>query len=185
MAPLDDELRSRLLRFVRAILEAHLTGNEPDISDLAVRQLSTLPNAGAFVTLRNGPHLRGCIGTFDASEPLVATLERMAVASLSDPRFASMPVSHRELSELRIELSIVSPMTPIADPQTLSLGIHGIYIRQGHRSGCFLPDVATEQGWTVEEFLAQCCAHKAGLPPNAWRSPETQVSVFTVEKLTE
>lgn len=185
MAPLDDEARVRLLRFVRGVIEAHLTGNEPDLSHLPPDFTTTLPRAGAFVTLRNGPHLRGCVGTFDASEPLPTTLERMAVASLGDPRFRSMPVSAFELSEIRIEVSLVSPMTPIADPLSLTLGVHGIYIRKGHQTGCFLPEVATEQEWSVEEFLSQCCAHKAGLPREAWRSPETQVCVFTVEKLAD
>ncbi len=185
MLSLDDETGSRLLRFVRTIIEAHLTGASSDRSRERPAWSASLPNAGAFVTLRNGPHLRGCIGTFDATDPLIATLERMAVASLGDPRFHAMPVSFRELSDIRIELSLVSPMTPIADPLSLTIGVHGIYVRRGHRTGCFLPDVATEQEWSVEEFLSECCAHKAGLPPDAWRSSETQVHVFTVQKFVE
>jgi len=185
MAPLDEEMQTRLLRFVRAVIEAHLTGNEADLNHLSPQLLSSLPNAGAFVTLRNGPHLRGCIGTFDDSGPLLSTLKRMAVASLGDPRFRSMPINAFELSEIRIEVSLVSPMMPIDDPLSLTLGVHGIYVRQGHRTGCFLPDVARDHDWTIEEFLSECCAHKAGLPANAWRSPETQVSVFTVQKIVE
>lgn len=185
MLSLDDETGSRLLRFVRAIIEAQLTGASSGESRERPAWSASLPSAGAFVTLRNGPHLRGCIGTFDASNPLLATLERMAVASLGDPRFRDRPVSVRELSDIRIELSLVSPMTPIADPLSLTIGVHGIYIRQGHRTGCFLPEVATEQEWSVEEFLSECCAHKAGLPPDAWRSRKTQVHVFTVHKIEE
>ncbi len=185
MTPLDDELRAQLLRFVRGVIGAHLNGATHDFSLDPPEWMATLPKAGAFVTLRNGPHLRGCIGTFDASEPLLQTLERLAVSSLNDPRFRDLPVSARELPHIRIELSLVSPMTPIDDPTSLTLGVHGIYVRQGHRTGCFLPDVATEQGWTVEEFLSQCCAGKAGLPATAWRSPETEIHTFTVVKISE
>lgn len=185
MGPIDDETRTRLLRFVRGIIDAHLTGIDHDVCINTPEWAATLPSAGAFVTLRNGPHLRGCIGTFDASEPLLPTLRRLAVSSLNDPRFREFPICERELAHIRIELSLVSPMTPIDDPTSLTLGVHGIYVRQGHRTGCFLPEVATEQEWSVEEFLSYCCAHKAGLPPDAWRSAETRVHVFTVEKLAE
>lgn len=185
MTSIDEELRIRLLRFVRDVIEAHLTGNAPRFLIDPPGWATTLPRAGAFVTLRNGPHLRGCIGTFDASEPMLPMLERLAVSSLNDPRFRARPVSAHELPYLRIELSLVSPMSPIEDPASLTLGVHGVYIRNGHRTGCFLPDVAVDQGWSVEEFLSECCSHKAGLPPDAWRWPETQVHVFTVEKLTD
>jgi AMMECR1 domain-containing protein len=53
---------------------------------------------------------------------------------------------------------------------------------RGGRSGCFLPEVATDQGWDAAEFLSQCCQGKAGLPPDAWRQPGTKVFLFTSEK---
>jgi len=67
------------------------------------------------------------------------------------------------------------------NPLSLRLGIDGIYIKKGYASGCFLPQVATETGWDKEEFLSYCCAHKAGLTPDAWRDPETEVYLFTAE----
>jgi uncharacterized protein (TIGR00296 family) len=67
----------------------------------------------------------------------------------------------------------------------VELGTHGIYIRRGFASGCFLPQVATETGWSKEEFLSHCCAGKAGMPPNAWRDPRTEVYVFTAEIIEE
>ena len=67
----------------------------------------------------------------------------------------------------------------------VELGTHGIYIKQGYRSGCFLPQVATETGWSKEEFLCQCCAGKAGLSPYAWKDPRTEVLVFTAEIIEE
>jgi uncharacterized protein (TIGR00296 family) len=65
------------------------------------------------------------------------------------------------------------------------IGTHGIVVRRGSLSGCFLPKVAVEQRWTVEEFLSNCCKMKAGLPPNAWRDQSTGVFVFTADVFSE
>ncbi len=62
------------------------------------------------------------------------------------------------------------------------IGEHGIYVVRGPYSGCFLPEVATDQGWDAEQFLTQCCTGKAGLPPDAWRDKDTKVYLFTSEK---
>jgi uncharacterized protein (TIGR00296 family) len=67
------------------------------------------------------------------------------------------------------------------DPLSLQLGVDGIYIKKDRASGCFLPQVASETGWSKEEFLSNCCAHKAGLAPDAWKDPETEVYLFTAE----
>jgi uncharacterized protein (TIGR00296 family) len=64
---------------------------------------------------------------------------------------------------------------------SLRLGVDGIYIKSGSLSGCFLPQVATETGWNKEEFLSYCCSHKAGLPADAWKQPDTEVYLFTAE----
>ena len=67
----------------------------------------------------------------------------------------------------------------MSDLLCLWLYIDGIYIKRGRMSGCFLPQVATETGWSKEEFLSYCCAHKAGLAVDAWKDPETEVYLFT------
>jgi len=189
MPPLDPHTRHRLLRIARRAIETVvLNGGKGDPAVVPADQppddadLATLPRSGVFVTLHKGERLRGCIGTFDASDDLLPTLRRIAVAATQDPRFRATPIGARELAEISIEISLLSPMRRLANPMDLVLGRDGIYIRRGSRSGCFLPDVATEQGWDKAEFLSQCCAHKAGLPPDAWRSAETEVSVFSVEK---
>jgi len=140
---------------------------------------------GAFVTLHNHGELRGCIGTFQSDEPLIRTIARMAVAATQDPRFTGHPVTASELSEIDIEISVLSPLRRTSNPLELELGVHGIYITRGYRTGCFLPQVATETGWTAEQFLSYCCSHKAGLPADAWRDPATNVSLFTAEVFGE
>ena len=137
---------------------------------------------GCFVTLTNAGHLRGCIGTFQPRGPLGEMIVEMGQAAARDPRFVSNPITPGELDQLTIEVSVLSPLTPTDDPLGLTVGAHGIYIVRGHRSGCFLPEVATDQNWSAEEFLATCCAHKALLPPDAWKDPDTTVYLFTSEK---
>jgi uncharacterized protein (TIGR00296 family) len=90
-----------------------------------------------------------------------------------------------ELPGLRIEISVLSPMVRTTDPLSLIPGVHGVYIRRGGRSGCFLPQVAAEQKWDRETFLARCCEDKAGLPPDAWKEPETEVYLFGAEAFEE
>ena len=71
------------------------------------------------------------------------------------------------------------------NPLDIELGVHGIHVKRGWSSGCFLPQVATETGWSKEEFLSNCCSHKAGLPPDAWKDSKTEVLVFTAEVVEE
>jgi AmmeMemoRadiSam system protein A len=137
---------------------------------------------GCFVTLKNGGRLRGCIGQFTSDKPLVELVVEMAKASAtSDPRFLGDPIVPAEVDELDVEISVLSPLKKTDDPLSLTLGTDGIYIKQGCASGCFLPQVATETGWSKEEFLSYCCSHKAGLPADAWKDPHTDVFLFTAD----
>lgn len=179
MATLDNKTRVRLLKVARSAIEADLFGAQESPVD---EPWPELERQGAFVTLRKAGQLRGCIGTFVAEDELPAVVRDMAVAAANDPRFVHMPISAEEMKEIRIEVSVLSPLVRIDNPLSLEVGKHGIYVRQGLRSGCFLPDVAADHGWDAEVFLTQCCGQKAGLDPLAWRDPKTEVFVFTVEK---
>jgi len=137
---------------------------------------------GCFVTLKNQGRLRGCIGRFTSESPLIELVGQMAKASATgDPRFFADPISAGELDQLDVEISVLSPLQRTDEPLSLRLGVDGIYIKKGRTSGCFLPQVATETGWSKEEFLSYCCAHKAGLAADAWREPETEVYLFTAD----
>jgi AmmeMemoRadiSam system protein A len=140
---------------------------------------------GCFVTLTNGGNLRGCIGTFAPRKPLAEQIVEMGQAAAQDPRFVGNPITPEELEQLDIEVSVLSPLEETKEPEKLHVGVHGIYVTNGFRSGCFLPEVATDQGWTAQQFLSYCCAHKAGMPPDAWRMLDTKVFLFTSEKFGE
>jgi AmmeMemoRadiSam system protein A len=139
-------------------------------------------HCGCFVTLKNQGRLRGCIGQFTSESPLIELVVDMAKASATgDPRFLADPITEAELDQLDIEISVLSPLERTNEPLSLRLGNDGVYIKKGSTSGCFLPQVATETGWSKEEFLSHCCAHKAGLSPDAWKDAETEVYLFTAD----
>lgn len=139
-------------------------------------------HCGCFVTLKNRGRLRGCIGRFTSDEPLIGLVAEMSRASATqDPRFMNDPITPGELADLDVEISVLSPLKKTDDPLSLRLGVDGIYIRRGCSSGCFLPQVATETGWSKEQFLSYCCSHKAGLAADAWKDPKTEVLLFTAD----
>jgi AmmeMemoRadiSam system protein A len=182
MPSLDEQTRGRLLRTARAAIEEALFGVRLNESE---RPWPSMEPRGAFVTLWRKESLRGCVGTFEPHGDLPATIRSMAVAAANDPRFACLPISENELKGIHIEISVLSPLERIGDPLNFELGRHGIYVKRGGHAGCFLPDVAKEEGWDKETFLSQCCRHKAGMAPAAWKQPGTEIFVFTVEKFSE
>jgi uncharacterized protein len=177
---MNDNQKQILLKVARDTVKAVITGGampKPQSSDPELNA-----HCGCFVTLKNGEQLRGCIGQFTSDGPLIELVVEMAKASAtSDPRFFSDPITADELEQLDVEISVLSPLQKTDDPLSLRLGVDGIYIKRGCASGCFLPQVATETGWSKKEFLSYCCAHKAGLPADAWKDPETEVYLFTAE----
>ncbi|MHC4123582.1 MAG: AmmeMemoRadiSam system protein A [Planctomycetota bacterium] len=177
---MNEAQRKILLKVVRDTLEIVLDGKTHPKSQSDDTELNA--HCGCFVTLKNKDQLRGCIGRFISDEPLIELVAQMAKASAtSDPRFISDPVTADELNELDVEISVLSPLKRTENPLDLRLGIDGIYIKRGCASGCFLPQVATETGWSKEEFLSYCCAHKAGIDADAWKDKDTEVYLFTAE----
>jgi AmmeMemoRadiSam system protein A len=177
---MDDTQRKTLLKVARDTVEAVVSGKPVPTPESNDPELNA--PCGCFVTLKNRGRLRGCIGHFTSDNPLIELVAQMAEASATgDPRFFDDPVTPRELKSLDIEISVLSPLQRTNNPLGFELGVHGIYIRRGCVSGCFLPQVATETGWSKEEFLSYCCSHKAGLLPDAWKDPRTEVYLFTAE----
>ncbi len=131
---------------------------------------------GCFVTLRNtSGRLRGCIGTFDTTEHLLETLNSMAAAATRDSRFVDDPVTVEEVEDLVLSVRVLTPLEPLSDPLLLDVGNEGLYV-VGKRDarqvrGCFLPEVATEQGWDAGELVSRCCADKMKLSREAWKPP--------------
>lgn len=170
---LQEEDRKRLLALARDTVAAAVRGGaRPGLKDLS----EALQEKGAaFVTLKLHGHLRGCIGHVEAHAPLWESVREMAeAAAIRDPRFT--PVSPEEVPDLKIEISVLSPMTPIR-PEEVEVGRHGLMVRHGMQSGLLLPKVAVEWKWTAEEFLKQTFL-KAGIPPG---TPGAKLFGFTAD----
>ncbi|MFH1190181.1 MAG: AmmeMemoRadiSam system protein B [Candidatus Omnitrophota bacterium] len=179
---LNDSQRKRLLEIARESITSYVgSGNRANFTenDPALER-----PFGAFVTLKENGDLRGCIGNMTAQGPLYRTVADMAVeAATGDPRFPSL--SPREIDKVDIEISVLSPLKKIADTDEIRIPGHGVLVRRGGRSGVYLPQVATEAGWDKEEFMTSLCAHKAGLAPDAWKDPSTDVYIFEAEVFGE
>jgi MEMO1 family protein len=171
---LTDKDKRYLLVLARKTIEQKVQQLEATIPPEWESSRALRTNCGAFVTLRKNGELRGCIGRFDASEPLYKVVQQMAIASSTeDYRFP--PVDPKEVRQLEIEISVLTPMRRIQTLDEFELGKHGIYMKKGMRSGTFLPQVATETGWTKEEFLGHCAQDKAGIGWNGWKDAELYV----------
>ncbi|MGB9625981.1 MAG: AmmeMemoRadiSam system protein B [Phycisphaerae bacterium] len=182
LGPREREVLLRLARqTVTAVLEGKPAPN-PGADDLpeAVRK-----DGACFVTLQNHGELRGCIGNMIAQGPLYqGVIDNAINAATKDYRFADNPVTSRELPQIHIEISYLTPMKRVANPREIVVGRHGLYIVLGMRRGVLLPQVAYERGWSRDEFLAQVC-RKAGLPPDAWKQPSAEIYSFEAEVFGE
>jgi len=174
--------KKRLLEIARSTIETYLkTGKLPEVK---ANEPNLLKPGGAFVTLNEKGQLRGCIGNMSATTPLYITVRDMAIAAATeDPRFTSLKAD--ELSKIKIEVSVLSPFEKVNSASEIQLGTHGVLVRRGFRSGVFLPQVATETGWSKEEFLTNLCVQKAGLEANAWKDKTTEIYIFSAQVFSE
>jgi MEMO1 family protein len=171
---LTNKDKKELLKIARTTLEQYIRDNKtPEINASGFSE-ALKTSSGAFVTLKEDGVLRGCIGRFIAEEPLYQVVQQMVIASSTqDNRF--QPVEAKEVQEISIEISVLSPMRKINSIDEIVMGRDGIYIKKGYLSGTFLPQVATETGWSKEDFLGHCSRDKAGLGWNGWKDAEIYI----------
>lgn len=180
---LSADQRQTLLKLARQAVAAEVAGSPAPTLPRCEGVLAA--KRGCFVTLTNRGTLRGCTGTFQPRLPLAEQIIEMACAAAHDERFWDNPITSDEVKQLTVGVSVLSELSVIKNPLDIELGVHGIYIVHGWSAGCFLPEVATETGWSKEEFLSHCCADKAGMSADAWRDPATKVYIFTSDKFAE
>ncbi len=183
VAELGEGQKKRLLEIARTTLDSFVkTGRAPEVTENDPRLLQ---EEGAFVTLMKQGHLRGCIGNIIGQGPLFRTVRSMAIAAASeDPRFN--PVTEDELKDIDVEISVLSRPRTVLNADEIVLGKHGVIVSRGYfNRGVFLPQVATETGWSKEMFLSELCSQKAGLPRDCWKDPATTLEVFTAEVFGE
>ncbi len=179
---LTKEQRQKLLKIARDTITHYInTGKTLEVKedDPLLKQ-----PMGAFVTLHKNGQLRGCIGHIEAIGPLYRTVRDMAIASATeDPRFS--PVTKDELKDIHIEISVLSPLKKTTNPDEIILGKHGVIVKDLFRSGVYLPQVATETGWSKEEFMNSLCGQKAGMAADAWKKGKCDIFIFSAEVFAE
>ncbi len=174
---LTDPDKKELLHIARSSIQTYLQENLVPQTDIESIPTQLREKAGAFVTLKKHSELRGCIGHFEADYPLYRIVQKMAIASATqDYRFDA--VSLPELRLLDIEISVLTPLQKIENANSITLGTDGIYIKKGGHSGTFLPQVATETGWNLEEFLGHCARDKAGIGWDGWKDKDAEIFIY-------
>ncbi|MDG6985734.1 MAG: TIGR00296 family protein [Nitrososphaerota archaeon] len=189
--PLSTAEGRRAVELARETLDSHVKRKRSGPAEALPRVFAE--KRGVFVTLNTlrgaTRSLRGCIGYSEPIKPLAQAIKEVAVYASEDPRFPH-PVLPEELDHLIVEVSVLTVPTELRAakrsqlPAMIRLGVDGIIISNETTSGLFLPQVATEQGWDQEAYIAEACG-KAGLPPDAWLDDGTRVETFQAEVFGE
>ncbi|NQS91660.1 MAG: AmmeMemoRadiSam system protein A [Chloroflexi bacterium] len=185
---ISPEMGQILIKTVRQTLEIRLKVEKIDLLDLEGIPSELNEQGASFITLTKQSQLRGCVGSIEATQPLIQDVQERAIgAGFEDPRFP--PITEAELPEIRIEVSLLTKPEPL-DYQSpdelvkkLRPGIDGVILKHQYRRATFLPQV-WEQLPKTEIFLDRLC-QKMGLDPAAWRTIQMQVEVYQVVKFIE
>jgi AmmeMemoRadiSam system protein B/AmmeMemoRadiSam system protein A len=174
-----------LLKIARATLVSHLTGS-PSLKELLKKVTikdRMKEKRGVFVTLKKSGHLRGCIGYIQGIKPIFEAVQDNArSASTEDRRFPPMKAS--EIDDIKIEISVMTPLKRIASLDEIKVGRDGLIIEHRRRRGVLLPQVATENNWNKEQFLDAIC-RKAGLPESTWKTEKPIIKIFSAQVFGE
>ena len=173
--PLSQEAQQELLALARRTAEQFLTSEI--VPTFQTRDPALRQPMGAYVTYEKDGALRGCLGRLEGDRPAYLNVQYAALAAaLADPRFPA--VTAEELDELTLEITLLYPMQQIKSPNEIQIGRDGVLMRVGETDGAlFLPQVPLDQGWDLKDTLIQLC-RKAGLPDDAWQSPDARFYTF-------
>jgi AmmeMemoRadiSam system protein B/AmmeMemoRadiSam system protein A len=183
---LSEQDKKQLLTLARKSIVHYLESRQPpqpNDLDVIISPAMETPRA-AFVTLKKDSQLRGCIGDIFPRQPLYKSVIMNAInAAVNDQRFP--PVTKDEWPDISIEISALTVPQPIASANQIRIGIDGVVLNKNGRSAVFLPQVAPEQGWGLDEMLTHL-SQKAGLPADAWKQGASflvfQADVFGEER---
>lgn len=180
-SPLAPAQRQELLALARRMIRLSVKGAKAPAA--ASQDPRLRANGATFVTINRRGMLRGCIGNIQPVMPLDESVAQNAVsASSRDPRFP--PMTAAELGDMEVEVTVLSPLEPLANTRDITIGVHGLYLIKGDRGGVFLPQVPVEQRWDLTTYLEQLSL-KAGLPKDAWKDRETRLFRFSADIIRE
>ena len=180
--PLNNSEQQALIRLARESISSAFKRIPPPNYQCMEESVFS-QKCGAFVTLKEGGQLRGCIGRILSSDPLWKTIVEVARDSaFHDRRF--LPLSQEELERVNIEISVLSVPWKVKDYQEIEIGVHGIIVSHLQHKALFLPQVPVEQQWDKETYLSFCC-RKAGLDQLFWKTGKLTIEVFTAFVFSE
>lgn len=184
---LTSEEKAHLLSLARNTLQIYArTGISPKLTSIEHTFTPKLKEkCGVFVTLKKRGELRGCMGYIAPRMALFqGVVENTINSSSHDIRFH--PVEAKEISDITIEISVLSKPKRINRPSDFLVGKEGILIRKGFASAMFLPQIAIEEGWDRVKTLCNLCL-KAGLPEDSWKNDGDGMEfyIFTADVFNE
>jgi len=180
---LSEKAKGVLMLAARDSIHSLFGDKHPPIIDFKYYPELAQTGAGAFVTLNLNDQLRGCIGYITSDSTLFDTVcEAAKQAATNDPRF--YPVTENEFTEINIEISILSPLSPIYNYDQIQLGIHGLVLDDEYNRAILLPQVAVENNFDLPQFLTALC-EKAGIDPYAWETEMLNIKIFTAVVFSE
>lgn len=182
-------LQKYLLQLSRRAIEKYLNTQEILLIDPDALSSVLLKKQATFVTLTLHNDLRGCMGELEPQKPLYqSVIDNSLASAFLDPRFP--PLSNAELQQIKIEISLLSPLQKVPSFTKLNQLLNylkqkqpGLVIKKGNHQATFLPQVWEELPQPTE-FLSQLCL-KAGLPKNEWEKLDLEMKEYTVEKFKE
>jgi len=179
---LNDEEKNDLLDMARKSIANYLKDKKVFKKDILENPKFNLPFA-VFVTLTENEELRGCIGSLTPQELLGdAVCEYAVKAAFEDPRFDELLSS--ELEKIKIEISILSPLKRVSDISEVNENIDGVYVKNGFRSGTYLPQV-WEHFKNKTDFLKSLFDEKSGIGYDKVKDPDTEIYTYRVLNFRE
>ncbi|MEM3791438.1 MAG: TIGR00296 family protein [Candidatus Micrarchaeaceae archaeon] len=181
----------KIVKAARRAIEQYVSSTNFDREKIEKSIEKFKEHHGVFVTIEHYPtrNLRGCIGFPISNRPLKEALIDAAIAAATeDPRF--VPVSHMEINDIVVEVSILSTPEKIEFksheelPKKVKVGRDGLIMRYGFYEGLLLPQVAVEEKWSAEEYLDNLSL-KAGLMRKAWKKSGVELYRFSSQIFRE
>lgn len=154
-----------IVELAKETVEKYIRDRETPRPEIRTPEMAE--RAGAFVSIHKHGQLRGCIGTFEPTQPNVAQeIVRNAIASATrDYRFFPDPgpVSEEELPELTYKVDILSTPEPVRDKSELDSKRYGVLVVTGDKKGILLPDLP---GVISVDQQLDIARSKAGIRPD-------------------
>ncbi|BBB32545.1 conserved hypothetical protein [Thermotomaculum hydrothermale] len=182
---LSKEEKKLFIKLARNEIEKNLGFSETIVNEDELQKYPIFfsKDYGSFVTLHINKNLRGCIGYIQPVTILHKQIRMCAkAAAFEDPRF--YPLTKEEYPHIDIEISILSPIEKVENLDEIVVGRDGLIVRHSIFQGLLLPQVATENNWTKEEFLSHTCL-KAGLPSDCWKRNDVIIEKFSAYVFNE